>query len=150
MRRSFCPHLITLAIMVGVPTAFSTGLVDLGPAGGASWDSNIGNDKPPYVVDVSRDGTLAGGTDSSGHAFIWTPGNGKVVIGTNLWLVGVDWLAGGVLAVGNFGSANSPVYWHGNADGTGGYWYSFPAEDGTQPWVATSLGVKADGDGRGL
>jgi hypothetical protein len=144
MRNQSYSHLITLTAMVGVPTAFGAGLVDLGPAKSASWDSNIGNDKPPYVVDVSKDGTLAGGTDSSGHAFIWTPGNGKVIIGANVWLVGVDWFAGSVLAVGNYGSAY-PFYWQGNADGTGGAWTSFPAMDGTSPWVATSLGVKADG-----
>jgi hypothetical protein len=46
--------------MVGVPRAFGTGLVDLGPAGGASWDSNIGNDKPSFAVHQA--GTLDNGS----------------------------------------------------------------------------------------
>lgn len=142
--------------MAGVPTAFGTGLVDLGPAGPVNFDSHTGNDKPPYIVGVSKDGTLAGGTDSGGHAFIWTPGHGQVTIGTNIWLVGVDWLivsgvSTNVLAVGNSNNGNYPVYWQGKANGTGGSWTSFPVANNdntsTGYWQATSLGVKADGSG---
>ena len=130
MKSKFSALVMTLAGMVGVPAAFGTGLVDLGPAGAASFDSNVGDNKPPCIVDVSKDGTVAGGTDSSGNPFIWTAANGKVSIGSSTWLVGLDWLSGTVLAVGNSSGANYPLYWEGNADGTGGTWTSLPAMDG--------------------
>jgi hypothetical protein len=146
MKRTPCCQLLTLALLGGGLVGASGGLVDLGTICGAAWDVNIGTDKPPYVVDISRDGTLAGGTDSSGRVFIWTPANGKVLIGTNLWLVGVDWYAASVLVVANYNSASFPYFWGGNADGSLGYWYPLPPQDLTSPWVATALGVAAAGN----
>ena len=147
MKRKLLSHLITLAVMAGLPTAFGSGLVDLGPAGIPNFDSNVGNNKPTYIVDVSKDGALAGATDNSGNGFIWTAGTGKVLIGAGYALVGADWLSGRVLAVGN-SSANYPSWWQGNFDGSGGSWTSLPPMDGTSGsggyWQATSLGVKAD------
>ena len=150
MRSKLCSQLMVLAVMAGVPAAFGAGLVDLGPAGPANWDPHIGNNKAPYIADVSKDGTLAGSTDSTGNPFIWTAPHGKVTLGTSRYLVGVDWLitngvSTNVLAVVNDSSANYPLYWKGKADGTGGAWTSFPAADELTDtngyWTATALGV---------
>ena len=129
-----------------MPAVRGTGLVDPGPAGPAGFDSHIGTDKPPYIVDVSKDGTLAGGTDSTGHILIWTAACGKVSIVTNFWLVGVDWLVipTGNYVVGNYNGPNYPFSWQGNADGTVGLWRSLPLEDDTASWTATALGLRAD------
>jgi len=146
MNKRFCHQLLMIIVIVGAPAAWAANLVDLGPAGPATWDSNVADDMAAYIVDVSKDGTLAGGTDSSGNPFIWTAANGKVFIGSSRWLVGVDWLitngvSTNVLAVVNDNSTTTPLYWQGAANGTGGSWTSFPLEDDSSPWVATALGV---------
>lgn len=93
---------IILAIMAGVPAATGSGLWDLGTASTrGSWVTYPYPETALYMVDVSSDGTLAGGTDASGNAFVWTPTYGKVTLGTSVRLQGVDWLSGNVLAVGN-------------------------------------------------
>ena len=113
---------------------------------------HIGNDKAPYIADVSKDGTLAGSTDSSGNPFIWTAAHGKVTLGASRYLVGVDWLitngvSTNVLAVVNDSSTNYPLYWKGKADGSGGSWTSFPPADSlgltdtNGYWKATALGL---------
>ena len=163
MQSKFSSLVTTLAVMVGGSmAAFGGGIIDLGPAGnrnlsapsptaGLTLDSYFTN-RPQtavYLVDVSKDGTLAGGTDASGNAYIWTPRYGKVTIGAGVALQGVDWLAitgvsTNVLLVGNTNGGTLPVYWQGNADGSGGSWNTLPAGD-TGGWQATCLGVKADG-----
>jgi hypothetical protein len=78
--------------MARVPAVFGVQFVDLGPAGLAAWDPHIGTGKAPSIVDLSKDGTLAGGTDAGGNAYIWTAPYGKVTLGTGVALQGVDWL----------------------------------------------------------
>jgi GH25 family lysozyme M1 (1,4-beta-N-acetylmuramidase) len=125
------------------------GLFDLGPAGPTGLANPGGNGvKQTYIVDVSKDGTLAGGTDSSGNAFLWTSASGKVSIGTGYSLVGVDWYnSTNVLAVANnWGyTTTRPWYWQGYYNGTNGSWTQLPgagASTGTAGyWFGTGLGI---------
>ena len=65
------------------PVITGLGLYDLGTAGTNDL-SNTHGVRLPCKVDVSRDGTLVGATDGSGNAFIWTPANGKVTLGSGM------------------------------------------------------------------
>ena len=128
------------------------GLFDLGPAApNRLAEPGRQRHKQTYKVDVSKDGTLAGGTDASGNAFLWTSVNGKVAIGAGYPLVGVDWYNGtNVLAVANNwgNSVTRPWYWQGYYNGTNGFWTQLPgagASTGTAGyWFATGLGVTND------
>ena len=104
-----------------------------------------------YIVDVSKDGAVAGGTDASGNAFIWTSVNGKVAIGAGYSLVGVDWYnSTNVLAVANNwgNSVTRPWYWQGYYNGTNGFWTQLPGAGASTStagyWFATGLGVATD------
>ncbi len=151
MKRNLNSHLLTLGLICGGAMAGLAGsLTDLGPvATRGGWVTYPYPEVALYAIDVSSDGTLAGGTDASGNAFIWTSTYGTVTLGAGngVKLQGVDWFSGNVLAVGNMG--NYPAYWQGTANGTGGPWASLPPANGDTGvngyWTGTSLGVAADG-----
>jgi hypothetical protein len=139
--------------MAGAATvALGSNLTDLGALNGTGLLTPGGaGGQQPYIVDVSKDGTLAGSTDSGGNAFIWTPTGGKVTIGAGYSLVGVDWYTNGtVLAVANNwgNAATHPWSWQGNSDGSGGVWTELPGAGGSPDtpgyWFGTGLGVAID------
>jgi hypothetical protein len=146
---------MALAVMVGVPTALGQHLYDLGAIGptGLQDPHKV---LQPYLVRLAKDGRLAGGTASSGNAFLWTPAGGVVSIGAGGYnLVGVDWYTNGsttVLAIANNwvnSTTNHPWYWQGNANGSGGTWTQLPGANAiprrnTGFWFATGLGVATD------
>jgi hypothetical protein len=153
MKRNFACLVFTLGFMAGATTAaLGSSLTDLGALGATALLTPGGaGGQQPYIVDVAKDGRLAGGTDSSGNAFIWTPAGGKVTIGTGYNLVGVDWYTNGtVLAIANnwANATTHPWSWQGNSNGSGGAWTELPgaagAADTVGYWFATGLGVAID------
>jgi hypothetical protein len=158
MKRNIYYQWMALAVILGGPiVTWGSSLTDLGALAGTGLATPGGaGGQQPYLVDVSKDGRLAGSTDSGGNAFIWTATGGKVSISTDGYvLVGVDWYTNGtVLAVANnWGSIVAqtntvPYYWQGNADGSNGTWTQLPgAGAATSPpgyWFATGLGVASD------
>jgi GH25 family lysozyme M1 (1,4-beta-N-acetylmuramidase) len=134
------------------PPAKVVGLFDLGPIGPTGLANPGGNGvKETYIVDVSKDGALAGSTDPNGNAFLWTATAGTISIGAGYALVGVDWYANSnVLAVANNwgNSTTHPWYWQGYYDGTSGSWTQLPGAGGSTStagyWFATGLGVASD------
>jgi hypothetical protein len=153
MKRYFARLLLIVVVTAGEgAAALGSSLTDLGALSttGLLTPGGAGGQQP-YIVDVSKDGTLAGSTDSGGNAFIWTPAGGKVTIGAGYTLVGVDWYTNGtVLAVANNwgNAATHPWFWQGNPDGSAGVWTELPGAGGSADtagyWFGTGLGVAID------
>ena len=129
------------------PVIAGLGLYDLGTAGTNRLNNTHGV-RLFCKVDVSKDGTLAGATDGNTNAFLWTPGNGKVTLGSSMSLVGADWFSNQVIAVINTNGGYYPARWLGNVNGASGIWTNLPAANGAAGtngyWKATSLAVAAD------
>jgi len=125
MKSNSCYPWLALAVILGGPIAASAAstLTDLGALTRTGLANPGGNGvRQTYIVDLSKDGKLAGGTDASGNAFIWTEAGGQVALGAGYTLIGVDWFTGGtVLAAANnwgatpFLDASPPAYVTGAA-----------------------------------
>jgi hypothetical protein len=144
--------LITLSVLAaGAIAASASSLTDLGPSTPAGLANPSGNGTMKiHIVEVTRDGTVAAGTDSSGNAYIWTASSGKVNIGAGYTVVAVrSWPAANttLLVVANkWGDTiTHPWVWTGNADGSNGSWVKLPgganATSSAGFWFATGCGV---------